>query len=291
MTGSKQLVTILNRLGHCINYYQVEELETSLASSIIEKQKACPEGTVPGVAMGLAFDNFDELTNTLSGSDTLHDTMGILYQSKPQQASSRQPLTTVSHKSRKRKLEVDDAPLQPYRKVPKMSVFNYTTVDIWSLSDVDKYGRKLDLIWMMKHTLQAENIPMWVGFNAKYYVDSLPKQVVLHMPSMKHPITSLSVVQDTLRMTQRCAQECNLNAAKPAWQIQATEKPKYDVFIMARAFHRDGILQGYRQVNCGIWWAQYAYRLRCTRTRITQRVPGRQALQSGGVSVFIRFLH
>ena len=173
--------------------------------------------------------------------------MGILYQSKPQQASSRQPLTTVSHKSRKRKLEVDDAPLQPYRKVPKMSVFNYTTVDIWSLSDVDKYGRKLDLIWMMKHALLAENIPMWVGFNAKYYVDNLPKQVVLYMPSMKHPITSLSVVQETLRMTQRCAQECNqkygvvsydLNAAKPALKIQATEKPQYDdVFIMPGAFH------------------------------------------------------
>ena len=83
MTGSKQLVTILNRLGHCINYSQVEELETSLASSIIEKQKACPEGTVPGVAMGLAFDNFDELTNTLSGSDTLMIRWGFCIKASP----------------------------------------------------------------------------------------------------------------------------------------------------------------------------------------------------------------
>ena len=30
--------------------------------------------------MGLAFDNYDELTATLSGGETLHDTMGILYQ-------------------------------------------------------------------------------------------------------------------------------------------------------------------------------------------------------------------
>lgn len=28
----------------------------------------------------LAFDNYDELTSTLSGAQTVHDTMGILYQ-------------------------------------------------------------------------------------------------------------------------------------------------------------------------------------------------------------------
>lgn len=33
-----------------------------------------------GLPMGLAFDNLVELTQTLSGSNTLHDTMGILYQ-------------------------------------------------------------------------------------------------------------------------------------------------------------------------------------------------------------------
>ena len=54
-------------------------------------------------------------------------------------------------------------------------------------------------------------------------------------------------IQETLRITQRCAKECNqkfgivtydLNAAKPAMQIQVTEQPQYnDVFIMLGAFH------------------------------------------------------
>ena len=64
---------------------------------------------------------------------------------------------------------------------------------------------------------------------------------------MRQPITSLDVIQETLVLTQRCAEECrqqygvvtyDLNAAKPAMQIQATEKPKYDnVFIMPGVFH------------------------------------------------------
>ena len=80
MTGSKQLVTMLNRFGHCLNYSAVEELETAVGYAIHEKEQTCPDGTVPNLPMGVAFDNFDELSNTLSGADTLHDTMGILYQ-------------------------------------------------------------------------------------------------------------------------------------------------------------------------------------------------------------------
>ena len=52
----------------------------ALASAVQDRQSACTEGTLKNLSMGLAFDNFDELTATLSGLDTLHDTMGILYQ-------------------------------------------------------------------------------------------------------------------------------------------------------------------------------------------------------------------
>ena len=81
---------------------------------------------------------------------------------------------------------------------------------------------------------------MWVGFMSKYYLDILPQQVVRYLPNMRQPITGLDVIQETLVPTQRCAQEYSydLNAAKPAMQMQATEKPKYDnVFIMPGVFH------------------------------------------------------
>ena len=91
-------------------------------------------------------------------------------------------------------------------------------------------------------TRECHQVSMWVGFMSKYYVDNLPQQVVRYLP-----ITGLDVIQETLVLTQPCAQECrqpygvvsyDLNAAKPAMQMQATEKPKYDnVFIMPGVFH------------------------------------------------------
>ena len=46
--------------------------------------------------MGLAFDNFDELSETLTGANTLHYTMGILYQNKTPLAEYDHP-TTATH--------------------------------------------------------------------------------------------------------------------------------------------------------------------------------------------------
>lgn len=79
LIDSKKILTVLNWIGHSLNYHVVEEIEIEIAYAVLDWQLNCPAGTVPGVQYGLAFDNYDELTQRLSGSDTLRDTMGILY--------------------------------------------------------------------------------------------------------------------------------------------------------------------------------------------------------------------
>ena len=57
---------------------------------------------------------------------------------------------------------------------------------------------------MMCNALSLENIQMWDGLNSWSYVDNLPKQIVMYMLNMKQAPTSLDVVAETLRITQRC---------------------------------------------------------------------------------------
>ena len=92
LTGSKKVITYLNKLGHCVNYHCIEELETGLGSSLVNQQSLLPEGTLKNLSAGLAFDNYDEFTNTLSGEGTLHNTMVILYQN----VGSNQPVSKVT---------------------------------------------------------------------------------------------------------------------------------------------------------------------------------------------------
>ena len=258
VTGSKKMVQVLNRFGHCLSYNTLEEVETATAESIHEQKLACPPGTVVGEPVGLAFDNFDEMTQTLSGANSLHDTMGILYQNVPatdeeRNASAVVAVATSSSRrqvktgKRRRTLQSTDTELQPYRNTPKMTNFSYQNTAVYSLPDVSNKAHNCDLVWMMSHAIGNDVLPMWVGFNASIYSDHLPKQDVRYMPNLRQPITNLEVVRETLLITQKCANETgqkygivsyDLGAAKPALQIQVTEKPEFDnIFIMLGPFH------------------------------------------------------
>ena len=82
LTGSRKVIDMLNHFGHCVNYHKVEEIETDPATKLQQSNSFTPDGMnkVPGLCMGLAWDNYDENIETLSGANTLHDTVGICYQ-------------------------------------------------------------------------------------------------------------------------------------------------------------------------------------------------------------------
>ncbi|CAD6203987.1 GSCOCG00012671001-RA-CDS, partial [Cotesia congregata] len=82
LISSRKIVEIINRYGHCCSYHVVEELETEATFSSSTRSELCPDGIKKssGLNTGVAFDNFDRFVDTASGKDTLHDTVGIIYQ-------------------------------------------------------------------------------------------------------------------------------------------------------------------------------------------------------------------
>lgn len=82
ITSSRQVVDLLNKLGHVSSYHVVEQLETEATYASISRSVLCPDGIElsPEFLTGLAFDNFDRFTETSNGKDTLHNTVGIIYQ-------------------------------------------------------------------------------------------------------------------------------------------------------------------------------------------------------------------
>lgn len=82
ITGSRKMLNILNRMGFCISYTVTEEIETELAYGCSQQSSILPYGLTPSPIQctHVAFDNFDRYVETSSGKDTLHDTVGIIYQ-------------------------------------------------------------------------------------------------------------------------------------------------------------------------------------------------------------------
>ena len=244
MTGSRKIVDILNKFGHTLNYNAIEELETDLALSISNKTLVTPDGMKlqSGLATGIAFNNYDEFTETLSGAGTLHNTVGITFQNVPdegssmvmeasQEKSTSEPLQQESNastkSSRKRLFDVvHTVELEPYRKMQNVQY--------------------CDAIWMILSTLH-DKLPTWVAWNSIFTTDHLPRQTICYLQNICLPPTRMDVIAETLKIAQQVATECkeeyavvtyDLGIAKPASQLQAQESPKYDnVFVMFGAFH------------------------------------------------------
>ena len=76
LTGSKQLVTLLNRMGHCSSYDEIEQVETSLANESLAKADVSgviiPTNINPGAFIHMAADNNGINEETIDGKNPRH---------------------------------------------------------------------------------------------------------------------------------------------------------------------------------------------------------------------------
>ena len=82
LTGIRKVVDLLNRFCHCVSYTTIEELETELTFEVTREKRLTPNGMSLNSAnnISVAFDNFDRYVETITGKDTLRDTVGIAYE-------------------------------------------------------------------------------------------------------------------------------------------------------------------------------------------------------------------
>ena len=84
LTGSKQLITLLNRMGHCSSYKEIAQLATSLANESLATADysgvLIPNNINPGVFIQMTADNNDINKETIDGKNTTHVTTLAIYQ-------------------------------------------------------------------------------------------------------------------------------------------------------------------------------------------------------------------
>ena len=257
LTGSRKVIDVLHRYGHSVSYSVVQGIETELIYSAMENSRLLPDGLqrLPYLNTGVAFDNFDLFVDTLSGKDTLHDTVGIVYQDVPdvkiQEAlaasaiTSRPSAQSQPPKKRRRALQVEDFPIEPYHRSLKLLTQSLTGLEDERRALIAPSYNKaqiFDFVWMLFISMKIENTPMWTGFNSKIVKTSHAIQVVEYLPQIDASPTIDAVVKLTMDMTLRILAECgqryiylssDLAICKKYFAIQALESPKYDnLFLM-----------------------------------------------------------
>ena len=169
LTGSRKFVEIMNRLGHCISYHTIEEIETEATFESTKNNFFTSSGMKldPECGTGVAWDNFDRFVETVSGEDTLHGAVGIAYQtviiddsnetkhnntktSNLANAPNQQSKHTANKKWR-RAYETAGLNIQPYRKKTKIKTAEFLSNDDprrkqYEEKSVSKNKSKLDML-------------------------------------------------------------------------------------------------------------------------------------------------
>ncbi len=135
------------------------------------------------------------LHETLSGAGALHDTVGICYQTIPEtEGTTDEPEHTTKlvlgpkrHTAR-RAHHLKEVSLEPYRKKPKISVFQYQVRSIPRPPHMSTIEYR-DLFWMMNVSFN-EKIPMWTGWNSLVTEDPLPRQQIGYLENISLPPTT-----------------------------------------------------------------------------------------------------
>lgn len=271
MTSSRKVLTILNRYGHTIGYNLAEEIETEMTYSSVQENNVVPAGIsrVDGLSTHVAFDNFDRFVDTATGKDTLHDTVGIIYQFSSENDNHNNindsntsdsesvgtyvdegPTEPLARARKRRRFEATPKEIRPFVKVPLTSMTFLPFQTITETIDACHLEKSIaidkDLIWSMSLS-QIDSVPMWLGYNCKISIDESKIQTVEYLSPINESPTSLAIVNETLNIAKEVAKTCNqqqiivtydLAIAKLAMQIQHTKKPEFDnLFINLGAFH------------------------------------------------------
>lgn len=258
LTGSQKVIDILNRQGYCLSYSNIIELETSAAYSCQANNYLCPSGIykTPLLCCGVAWNNFDRFVETSSGKNTLHDTVGIIYQNIPteeemylirqENIDGDEPWSVdVRTESGKRRRTVDFEDIELMREA-KQGRLEFINIEEDKEAENTLKLKKILFSWLMSHYLKIQNTPMWIGFNSLTYCDESRVQKIEYLTQINNSPTDPAVIKETMRRSLKIASECgksfmnvtyDLAIAKIALKIQSAEVEFKPLFIHLGSFH------------------------------------------------------
>ena len=225
MTGSKQLITMLNRLGHCSSYDEIEIVDTSLALEIIAKSEnvgvIIPSNIVPGGFVQVAGDNNDINEETLDGKRTTHATTLVLYQ-RQQFGPKPKPVLYSDQTGKRRSLSRQPVAQEllefgAYGKRPTVTAYRDKVEQKWFQPSNDprrSNAIQMDLGWFLTrlctHNLFSveldhyndpvqQPLPSWSGFNAKIASEPPPITSVGYCPMINGSSTEYSTIYTLMK--------------------------------------------------------------------------------------------
>lgn len=278
-TKSKSTLSVLNRLGLTVSYDEILRIRARLATFIIENHQnkvPLPYHFNTRNYVTAAFDNFDCNEATISGLNSTHDTVIVVFQDLNTNEDGRNcSYPELNLKKRERVLTnlLECQKLIHYRKTDN-SVDLPSSYKVCSLDQVVNHEEFtnnfniFDIIWLLSridiseydkgkvsiHNSAEQVIPSWSPFNSVMIEDNRPVQNVGFLPILPFPVTDYSTVYTCLLNFKNLLSSleqsylpvfCDEGVYKIARHITLTHKEEFDKIILCLGgFHITKVLHG-----------------------------------------------
>ncbi|GFR60927.1 hypothetical protein ElyMa_005417700 [Elysia marginata] len=257
LTGSFQVINILNRFGHCASHSTLLELETAMCDSVNECSTNLPSDALEHPKLThFCWDNFDLIEETADGSGTTHSTHGITIQEIKEVNMERK----IDQPSTVSKTKKWSATFKPYEVQPCFSTVRAEppfAVQVTAVANnEERQLHQENFLWVfcrMKMNTSRDLFPGWKGWllsiapNSQDKNHPIKSSVVEYMPLVNAPITEAATVQKVLQISLEASQDLNqpytfvtfdLAVAKKAYEIVWQNPHNYKtVIIHLGVFH------------------------------------------------------
>ncbi|KAJ8030514.1 hypothetical protein HOLleu_26961 [Holothuria leucospilota] len=212
LTGSSQLLSLLNKFGHCSSWDTVIGLETSLAQLQLATSHLVPKGFAVKTPTVLVWDNIDFGEETVSGHGTTHHTNGIMIQSHITKQAQSQRIET---KKGIRSLTPIITELDRFTSVKRVGPQCNCDVTLLNKSQFEMVitpALRSDFLFLLsKHLWDNGGLPSWTGYNIKFQgKETLQKSAIHYLPVVEAPPTEMTTINTILQRSISIADKLHL---------------------------------------------------------------------------------
>ena len=220
LTGNVELIRTLNKFGHGVSYFQLEENDTALClqklATGLNHRVALPSSMKPYVFTTLAWDNIDRLEETLTGKGSSHRVNGIAVQVRiygPHLPTADVPCI---EKKKQRSVNVDHQELKVYVAGTRIGPQPLPTKEdhVQEAEEAGTIACQKNLVWILTRLANQESqgVPSWTGFNisTRNQVE-VSEDVVGYLPTINVPATELSTVFEILNQSELIRRNLSLD--------------------------------------------------------------------------------
>lgn len=212
LTGSKELINILHRLGHCPSYDSIRTYETSLAHHLNRNRDSIPEGFAHGSLIVMVWGNIDHLEATKSGHNTTHNTNGIMMQ-----LTHQIPKPKLDNRSlwrgQGRSLQPETVVIDSLTSHSKISPTHLSGISIPEAENLS-LAQAAEFVFALVRFQEEIVKPSWTGFKKLTQAHhAAPCSVLKCLPVVAAPPTDEDAVNHVLQRSIEMADRFGISSA------------------------------------------------------------------------------